>query len=224
MADRPGLKTLSWRARSIVDSYGTWIDVPDISSWRQAWATECGVPSTVLDRVEAFQARWGGLVLPPLPGDCGYDGGPAVLSADLPERVPGATAAAWWFEAGSPRTALPFSFGIGPDGSFGLAMDSWVPLHRSVEGWIEAVALALAAVEEAKEICRYSGDDVAKVDLTGMEPVAETAGLADTWWYRPGRLVALYTGAAELFGRSGYREASVYTGVAPGVVNTQRSS
>lgn len=109
---------LSPRARYFVDVHGLWLDVPSVSDWRQQWEAY-GIPSVVVDRAESYQARWGGLALPPSLGDAG-DGGPRVLCVDTPEWADEYPEPGWWFEAGLQRTAVPYSYMIGPDGSFGL--------------------------------------------------------------------------------------------------------
>jgi hypothetical protein len=182
--------------------------VPSVSDWRQQWEAN-GIPSEVVDQAESHQACWGGLALPP---SLSYDGGPRILCADTPEWESGFPEPGWWFEAGPQRTALPYSFLIGPDGSFGLAMDSWVPLHARIEGWIESLALAQSAEHIAETVTTLSGDAVTDLDLSGMRPVPEGAGIVDAWWHGAGSLIAVYNGEAELFGRPDYRVARVYSG------------
>ncbi|WP_232667199.1 hypothetical protein [Pseudonocardia sp. TRM90224] len=209
---------LSRRAERLLATSAVWIDpadLVDIDAFREQWENDLGVPSEVIDRMKAFQAMWGGLILPPMPLDDSYDGGPRVLEATDPLWIDDLSRPGWWFDAGPARTALAATFVIGPDGTFGHEDDRVVPLHASIAGWVEAVALAYAAMERAETITRYSGDAVADVDLTGMEPVPETAGLADTWWYRPDTLVSIHTGCAELYTIPGSRTAHVYTGIGP---------
>src|SRR5690348_3224833 len=62
------------------------------------------------------------------------DGSPA-------EAADGSVVSGWWFEAGLQRTAVPYSFMIGPAGEFGIHAQRWVPLHASIEGWVESLAL-----------------------------------------------------------------------------------
>ncbi|MFI7595436.1 hypothetical protein [Micromonospora sp. NPDC049359] len=205
---RDAPSNLSVRARRFVAVHGVWLDVPSVSDWREQWEAN-GIPSEVVDRAESYQARWGGLALPP---SFSYDGGPRMLRADTPEWENDLPEPDWWFEAGPQRTALPYSFLIGPDGSFGIAMDSWVPLHVRIEGWVESLALAQSAEQIAETVTRLSGDAVADLDLSDMRPVPETAGIVDTWWHGAGSLIAIYNGEAELFGRPDYRVARVYSG------------
>ncbi|UOZ03955.1 hypothetical protein [Amycolatopsis sp. WQ 127309] len=63
--------------------------------------------------------------------------------------------------------------------------DRWAPLHETVEGRVESLALAHhASVSAARitRITRLTGDALDDLDLTGCAPVPEVAGLADTWW------------------------------------------
>ncbi|WP_207946815.1 hypothetical protein [Actinomadura sp. 7K507] len=85
---------------------------------------------------------------------------------------------------------------ISPSGEFGIHAGKWAPLHATVEGWVESLALADHAFRWAKQITRLVGDDVDGIELDGYEPVREVMGLADTWWRGPESLVALYTGEA----------------------------
>jgi hypothetical protein len=72
--------------------------------------------------------------------------------------------------------------------------------------------LSYAAEAAADRTTRLSGDAVADLDLSGMEPVPETRGNADTWWQGTNSLVAIHTGEAQLFGRPDYRIAHLYSG------------
>ncbi|GAA3780621.1 hypothetical protein GCM10022206_19520 [Streptomyces chiangmaiensis] len=93
----------------------------------------------MVDRMALYQERWGGLLLPPASQ---HDGGPKYFDPDSPE---GSSSEGRWFEAGMQRTAVPYSFMIGPAGEFGIYADHWAPLHATVEGWVEALALAGSA-------------------------------------------------------------------------------
>lgn len=197
---------LTKRARYFVLAHGIKVDVPRVSRHREQWLA-LGIPSAEIDRVTAYQERWGGLVLPPAPQ---YDGGPKYLDTDVPE---GSHAEGWWFEAGPQRTAVPYSFMIGPGGEFGIHGDRWTPLHQTVEGWVESVALAHHASLWAKQITRVTGDDVDVLDLDTFEPVKEVAGLADTWWRGSDSLVAVYAGEAECLSAPQCRTALVYSGL-----------
>ncbi|WP_395292872.1 hypothetical protein ACF9IK_04130 [Kitasatospora hibisci] len=155
----------------------------------------------------AFDERWGGLVLPPAPM---YDGGPRIFRPDTPEVAP---TGGWWFEAGDQRTAVPFSFMIGPRGEFGIHAERWVALHASVEGWVESVALAHHAAMWAKRITKVAGADVDALQLGLYEPVSEVAALADGWWRGTDSLIAVYKGEAECFAKPAYRTAVIYSGL-----------
>lgn len=197
---------LTKRARHFVLANGIKVDVPRVSRHRVQWLA-LGVPPAEIDRVTAYQERWGGLALPPAPH---YDGGPKYLDTDLPE---GSQAEGWWFEAGPQRTAVPYSYEIGPGGEFGIRGHRWTPLHQSVEGWVESVALAHHAATWAKQITRFTGDDVDALALDTFEPVREVTGLADTWWRGSDSLVAVYAGEAECLSAPHCRTALFYSGL-----------
>ena len=120
---------LTRRARLLIRAHGVRLTPVPLNDHRQQWL-DAGVPEVQIDRAVAFEERWGGLVLPPSP--C-YDGGPRLFGADVPEEEPGG---GWWFEAGWQRTAVPYSFLIGPNDEFGISGGSWTQLHESIEGWI----------------------------------------------------------------------------------------
>ncbi|MFV2008494.1 MULTISPECIES: hypothetical protein [unclassified Micromonospora] len=191
-----------------------WLDVPPVSQSRRAWR-EARIPDEVIGRAERYQIRLGGLVLPSAPGMPEDAAGPRMLSVGAPEWEDTSASQGWFFEAGPQRTAVPYSFLIGPDGTFGIAggdHDRWVPLHSSIDGWVEALALAYAAMDVADTVTRLTGSAVDRLDLTAMQPVAQVGGIANGWWYRPGLLAAVYTGEAELFARPAYRTAYLYAG------------
>lgn len=197
---------LTRRAESFVLAHGVQVAALDVDEQRERWA-ESGILAAEIDRVAAFQQRWGGLALPPAPG---YDGGPRYFDADTPE---GSAADGWWFDVGPQRAAVPYAFMVGPTGEFGIHSDRWVPLHASVDGWVESLALAYYAAALAETITRVEGDAVDRVVLDGYEPVPEVGGLADTWWRGPGRLVAIYTGEAVAMSAPGVRTARIYAGL-----------
>lgn len=197
---------LTRRARSFVAAHGVKVDVPPVGRLREQWLA-IGVPSGEIDRVTEYQERWGGLVLPPAPH---YDGGPKYLDSDLPE---GSSDEGWLFPAGADRTAVPYSFMIGPGDEFGVYGKHWTPLHRTVEGWVESVALAHHAAMWARQVTRFTGDEVDAIALDGFEPVEEVMGMADTWWRGSDSLVAVYTGEAECFSAPLCRAALVYSGL-----------
>ncbi|MBE3204135.1 MULTISPECIES: hypothetical protein [Parafrankia] len=196
---------LTRRARTFVATHGIRIDVRPVERNRQWWL-ERDIPAVVIDRMAAYQKRWGGLVLPPA---LQYDGGPKYLDPDSPES----DSAGWWFEAGMQRTAVPYSFMISPSGEFGIQAGRWAPLHATVEGWVESLALAHHVSMCAKQVTRLVGDDVNGIELDGYEPVREVMGLADTWWRGSDSLVALYTGEAMSLEFPKGRIALIYSGL-----------
>lgn len=204
---------LSRRARDFVRFHGIWLDAPPVSRSRRRWH-EDGIPAEVIDRADRYQARWGGLVLPSAPGLPADAAGPRMLCVDTPDREDAFPRPGWYFEAGPQRCAVPYAFLIGPDGWFGIAGDDdrWVPLHASIEGWIESLALAYAAADIADTVTRLAGRVVDEIDVTAMQPVMEVQGISTGWWYRPGQLAALYAGEADLFDRPGSRTAFLYAG------------
>ncbi|MET9085013.1 hypothetical protein ABZX77_24565 [Streptomyces sp. NPDC004237] len=197
---------LTRRARHFVVEHGIRIDGPPVSRLREQWLA-LGIPAAEIDRVTEYHERWGGLVLPPAPQ---YAGGPKYLSGDLPE---GSAEEGWLFGAGLQRTAVPYSFMIGPGGEFGVYGEDWAPLHRSVEGWVESVALAHNATLWARHVTRVTGDEVDAVALDAFEPVEEVLGMADTWWRGGDSLIAVYTGEAECFSDPTSRTALIFTGI-----------
>ncbi len=196
---------LTRRARSFVSTHGVKVDVRPVEGHRQWWL-ERDIPAAVIDRMAAYQERWGGLHLPPAPQ---YDGGPKYLDPDSPE----ADSAGWWFEAGMQRTAVPYSFMISPSGEFGIHAERWAPLHATIEGWVESLALVHHASMWAKQVTKLVGDDVDGIELNGYAPVREVRGLADTWWRGPDSLVALYSGEATSLDFLRGRIAVIYSGL-----------
>lgn len=199
---------LTQRARSFIGSHCVRVDVRPREQQRQAWL-EFGIPAEEIDRVVAFQRRWGGLVLPPYP--C-YEGGPSYLDPDVPVRS-GDEDEGWWFAAGDQRCSVPFSFMIGPGGEFGLHSDRWTPLHETIEGWMESLALAHHAASWAKCITKVTGDEVEAIALDGYQPVREVRGLADTWWRGADSLVAIYNGEADCLSAPWSRTVLIYSGL-----------
>ncbi|WP_460068067.1 hypothetical protein [Streptomyces sp. YKOK-I1] len=197
---------LTRRARSFVSAHGVKIDTKSIEEHRQWWL-ERDIPAAVIDRMSAYQRRWGGLALPPAPQ---YGGGPRYFHPDAPEGSP---SEGWSFEAGDQRTAVPYSFTIGPNGEFGIHSDRWTPLHATVEGWVESVALAHHASLWAKQITRVTGNDVDGIALDTYEPVREVEGMADGWWRGTDSLVAVYSGEAECLSFPAARTVLIYSGL-----------
>ncbi|WP_405991226.1 hypothetical protein [Streptomyces sp. NBC_00986] len=197
---------LTRRARSFVSAHGVKVDVQPVAEHRQWWLDR-EIPAAVIDRMAAYQERWGGLLLPPASR---YDGGPKYFDPDSPEGSP---SEGWWFEAGVQRTAVPYSFMIGPAGEFGIHAERCTPLHATVEGWVESVALTYHASMWAKHITKATGDDVDRIALDAYEPVREVRGLADTWWRGRDSLVAIHSGEAECLSFPRARTALIYSGL-----------
>lgn len=199
------LAGLSDRAQRFVVAHGVRLGPSPIEEYRERWLA-AGIPAEQIDRVVAFEARWGGLALPPSPF---YEGGPRVFRADVPTLEPDGR---WWFEAGDQRASVPFSFLISPDDEFGiLGTTTWAPLHADVQGWIEAVALAYHAQFFAKNIQILRGPEVEEIDLDGWEVVPETRGISDVWWRRGDSLIAIYRGEAEAMRHPGSLQAQIYS-------------
>ncbi|MFF4589717.1 hypothetical protein [Streptomyces sp. NPDC001388] len=197
---------LTSRARRFVSVHGIKVDVRPVAGTKQWWLDR-DVPTAVVERMATFQERWGGLLLPPASQ---YDGGPKYFDPDSPE---GSSSEGWWFEAGRQRTAVPYSFMIGPEGEFGIHAELWAPLHATVEGWVESLALAHHASMWAKQITRVTGDDIENIELEAYEPVREVQGLADTWWRGSDSLVAVYSGEAKCLSFAAGRTALIYSGL-----------
>ncbi|MFJ9810671.1 hypothetical protein ACIRTB_20830 [Streptomyces sp. NPDC101158] len=196
---------LTRRAEGFIRAHGYWIGRYDVEQYRVRWMGH-GVPAAQVDRVAAFEAAWGGLALPPSPH---YDGGPRTLSGDVPEGPD----PDWHFGAGTQRTALPYAFMVGPNGEFGLHAGKWVPLHASIEGWVEALALADHARNWARTTTTLKGAAVDELVLEGFEAVPEVAGLADTWWRGTDSLVAVYRGEADVMDAPQCLTATIYAGL-----------
>ena len=199
---------LSLRAQRFIREEGERVDTWTAEQHREHWGRH-GRPDHIVEQLVQFQARWGGLQLPTV---AEYDGGPAYLAGDDPDYCEGIGLC---FDAGGTRTALPYSFCVDRSGRFGLVLDEWVPLHGSVEGWVEAAALEHEVMLRSRvrllEGRRVTGvvDRLSK-RLGSLEPVPEVAGLADTWWRGRGVVLAIYTGEAQAFGSSRYQRAYVY--------------
>jgi hypothetical protein len=197
---------LTRRGEWFVASHCVRCECPGAEGYRDRWL-EIGVSATQVDRVIEFQRRWGGLVLPP---SLDYEGGPKMLCADMPVD---ALERDGWFGAGEERVSMAYGFAIGPAGEFGIDGDRWVPLHASIEGWVESAALAHHASYSAQQISTIRGDAVDELALNDFEPVTEVRGLADTWWRGTDSLIAIHTGEAECFGAPRLRVARIYAGL-----------
>ncbi|GIJ43990.1 hypothetical protein Val02_08760 [Virgisporangium aliadipatigenens] len=205
---------LSRRATTFVSMHGVRAEPADAEAHRAGWR-ELGVPDAEIDRAVAFQRRWGGLVLPPGPL---HDDGPRYFEVDTPEeysveRWDGPTVRGWWLEAGVQRSAVPYSFVIGPDGAYGVLADRWVPLHESVEGWIESLALTYHATAWARRITKVTGATPEEFGLDGFAPVAEVRGMGDTWWRGADSLVAVHLERTVCLGGPATFTAWTYSGL-----------
>lgn len=201
----PLLDGLSRRAWGFLQAHGVRVPVADLRPGRDRWL-QSGVPDEEIERVLRFQDRWGGAALPPAPE---YEGGPLILSAGLPERDVGG----WWFPAGGQRCSMAYGFSIGPGGEFGIRAKEWTPLHASIEGWVESLALAHDAARWAETVTKVRGEGVDAIDLNGFELVPEVQGLADSWWRGDDSLIAFYRGEADFFATPQYRVAYIYGGL-----------
>jgi hypothetical protein len=200
------LAELSRRARSFVSIHGYRVRAGMDQRTREHWVRH-GIPAAVIERMVAFEDRWGGWLLPPSPR---YDGGPKWFQTDVPEST---AVGEWWFSAGDQRCSVPYGFMIGPNDEFGIHGDHWAPLHASIEGWVESIALAYAARRWAPTVVTIRGEAVDDVDLTGMEEIAEVAGMADTWWRGDDTVTAIYRGEAVAFDSPRFQIAIVYAGI-----------
>lgn len=174
---------------------------------RDHW-TNRGIPSSVIERMMAYEMEWGGWLLPPSPR---YEGGPKVLRSDVPEAD---GAGSWWFDAGDSRVSTWYGFLVGPQNEFCIDdRENRVILHSSIAGWVESVALAHRVRRWAPRIVTVRGPEVDDLDLAGMEPFAEVAGVSDGWWRRADTVVAVYRGEARLLGRPEEQNATIYSGI-----------
>lgn len=201
LADPTGLSPC---ARRFVQTHG--VRVPSSSvEWHLDHWTALGRPEAAIERLLAHQERWGGLALPPSDD---YEGGPYDLDADDPD--------AELFTVGRPRASVPFAFAVDRQGRFGLCAEGlpWVPLHSSVTGYVESLALTYHARHRAQTVRRLIGAQAEKLiaELAGP-PVAEVAGLADNWWRTDNGYVWVATGEDRLFGGPSRALAVLYEGV-----------
>ncbi|MFC9437360.1 hypothetical protein [Nocardia sp. NPDC057030] len=196
---------LTHRAEWFISSQCVRVESPGFEKLGDQWL-EFGIPAAHVDRMLDFQRRWGGLVLPPY---AEYEGGPKMLWCEMPAEQP---ERAGWFYAGLHRVSMAYSFMIGPAGEFAIDEGPWVPLHASIEGWIESVALAHHASTSAQKITTIRGHAIDDLPPRAFEPVPEVRGLADTWWRGPDSLIAIHTGEAVGFDKPRLRVARVYDG------------
>ena len=190
---------LSLRARRFLAARGVRGAAPSAEEHRAHWRSY-QVPEAGIELAASFQERWGGLVLPET---AHYEGGPACLSADMPTLLDGL---GWCIAAGSPRSSAPFGFYVDELGRFGVSWTQRVPLHESVEGWVEACALEHATAGWDL-IARRTGP-VEELTTTWvprvgpLTPVPEVRGLADTWLRGDGVMVWVCSGEFRLFGEA----------------------
>ncbi|GIF99988.1 hypothetical protein [Catellatospora citrea] len=199
---------LTRRARAYLTAHAIRRETWSVEQHRRHWH-RYGRPADAVEHLAAYQGRWGGLELPPTPE---YEGGPQVLDADDPSVEDGLGPC---FEAGSTRCSTAYRFMVDGAGRFGIvAEDSWVPLHGSVEGWVEAAALRQLADGLPAEVRMATG---ARIDglpeRYGLRPVPEVAGVTDGWWRGKDSLLAIYRGEARLFGNLQYQTAYLYLGI-----------
>lgn len=187
---------LSLRAQKFLATFGTRTTAPSADEQRAHWRSY-QVPEAGVELAAAYQDRWGGLVLPET---AHYDGGPACLSADMPTQHDGF---GWCITAGPGRDSVPYGFYVDQHGRFGVSWTRRVPLHGSVEGWVEACALEHAATDWDL-VARRTGDlrelMTTWVPRVGpLTPVPEVHGLADAWLRGDGVMVWICTGEYRLF-------------------------
>jgi hypothetical protein len=194
-------------ATSFLHGHAVRMERRPVELFRARWL-DMGLPADAIDRAAEFEARWGGLVLPPAPW---YEGGPRAFSVSVHG---GSVEEGWWFWAGDQRSSVLFRFLVGPRGEFALeGAGRKVLLHASVDGWIESVALSYHASMFAGQITKVKGAAVEDLDLSALEPVPLTAGLADTWWRGPDSLVTVYRGEADSFANPVSLRAHLYEGM-----------
>jgi hypothetical protein len=189
---------LSLRARRFLATRATREEAPSAEKHREHWRSQ-SLPEAAVELAAGFQERWGGLSLPPLRY---YDGGPACLTADMPGRVDGV---GWCIEAGQARVEVPYRYYVDEAGRFGVHNGPGrrqVPLHGSVEGWIESCALEDAA-GSWDLVARRDGEVKELVTswvprVGPLTPVPEVQGLADSWWRGDGVMVWICAGAPAL--------------------------
>lgn len=201
---------LTRRARSFLDAHAARVHSLTAEHHDERW-TDLGRPKLAVDQLIAHQRRWGGLVLPP--AAC-YEGGPFDLDADDPDVDEDGLV----FTVGRPRYSVPYGYAVDADGQFGICGSGypWVPLHASVYGWVEALALSYAARDSARLVRRITGAEADELidGLDGLAPLPEVAGIADNWWRTPDAFVATYRGERLFFGGRTSAVVLVYEGSA----------
>jgi hypothetical protein len=198
---------LTRRAQSFVHGHGHRLYTEMNGDTRDHWLNN-SIPAAVVERMAAFEATWGGLLLPPAPR---YEGGPKILRSDMPEMT---SAGDWWFDAGDQRFSMAYAFCLGPHGEFGIEDGlRRAVLHESVAGWVESLALAHQARYWAARAIQVRGAAVDRLNLSGLEPFVEVAGVSDTWWRGGDTVIAVYRGEARLFNDPKLQVATVYSGI-----------
>ncbi len=101
-------------------------------------------------------------------------------------------------------------------GKFGICGSGypWVPLHASIDGWVESLALLYAARNTAAQVRRVAGEEADRLieKLADQPPIAAVAGLADNWWQLPEALVSVARGESLLFGKGVRPSVLIYEG------------
>ena len=196
---------LSSCARRFVRTHGVRVPSWSVERHLSHW-TGLGRPDTAIEALLAHQERWGGLALPPADD---YEGGPYDLDADDPDPE--------LFAVGRPRCSVPFAFAVDREGRFGVCGSGlpWVPLHSSVAGWVESLALTYHARQNAQTVRRLAGSQAEKLiaGLAGRAPAPEVGGLADNWWRTDNGYAWVPTGESLLFGGRSRAVAVLYEGV-----------
>jgi hypothetical protein len=187
---------LSLRARRFLAARATRREALSPDRHREHWRAQ-HLPEPVVELCASFQERWGGLSLPPTTH---YDGGPTCLAADRPRQVDGL---GWCLEAGQARAPVPYGFYVDEAGRYGVEWKWQVPLHETVEGWVEACALEDAA--GGWDLVARSTGQVNELLTTWLPqvgplaPLPEVRGIADTWWQGDGVIVRICSGLAQLY-------------------------
>lgn len=174
MTDSREMHDLSRRASTFVRSHGNRVFTEFAQDSADSWV-EQGIDGRAVRRAVEHELQWGNLYLPP---SIAYDGGPRYLGSEM---VVGEWARKGCIEAGPPRCSTSYGFLIDEGGSFGIGEVEFVPLYKSVEGWVEALALEYELRRLAKMTRRLSGPELASLDLSSMAPFPGIPGVADSW-------------------------------------------
>ncbi|UQU67557.1 hypothetical protein COUCH_15345 [Couchioplanes caeruleus] len=200
--------TLSPRAGRFVQIHGVRVPAWTIEQHKHHWM-KLGRPADAIEQLIEHQRRWGGLVLPPA---VEYEGGPYDLNADDPDCDDDGLV----FNVGRPRCSMPYGFAVDSQGRFGICGSGypWVPLHASIDGWVESLALVYAARNDARLVRRVTGEEADRLieRLADEPPIATVAGLADNWWQLTEALVSVARGESLLFGNGVRPSVLAYEG------------